>query len=368
MKANNIIFALAVLLTAGCQQTPKDEPSGEDISFGIAVSGASESTRAGVSTASTTATRAGAGGDLVTSVGELQAKSFGIFGYKYGDNASNAENVFSTTAPQEVYYTTEKLSKTDANGNAYTVDANTWTYDDRQKWQRSMHYKFRAYWPYTANVNRASTANYLAVQYLQNENYDLMVAYSTRYPLTEGVGRVPMKFKHALAGLRFKFRYKVDASLVNISDAATSLHLKGLIPMGTLIYGKVQDTDTDSTLRWSTSPNNFDSTSELFSWTGSAEFSVGETTSDSFPATVFDGDNVVFAVPQTLSSASNLTTYVYFTTENGKDAVQKVAVPKTVLEAGKIYTFTLVVNGSSVTVNVDIEDWTETQANMDIYF
>ncbi len=368
MKANNIIFALAVLLTAGCQQTPKDEPSGEDISFGIAVSGASESTRAGVSTASTTATRAGAGGDLVTSVGELQAKSFGIFGYKYGDNANNAENVFSTTAPQEVYYTTEELSKTDANGNAYTVDANTWTYDDRQKWQRSMHYKFRAYWPYTANVNRASTANYLAVQYLQNENYDLMVAYSTRYPLTEGVGRVPMKFKHALAGLRFKFRYKVDASLVNISDAATSLHLKGLIPMGTLIYGKVQDTDTDSTLRWSTSPNNFDSTSELFSWTGSAEFSVGETTSDSFPATVFDGDNVVFAVPQTLSSASNLTTYVYFTTENGKDAVQKVAVPKTVLEAGKIYTFTLVVNGSSVTVNVDIEDWTETQANMDIYF
>lgn len=356
MKANNIIFALAVLLTAGCQQTPKDEPAGEDISFGIAVSGASESTRAG------------AGGDLVTTVGELRANSFGIFGYKYGDDASDVENVFSTTAPQEVYYTTSALSKTDASGNAYTVDANTWTYDDRQKWQRSMHYKFRAYWPYTANVNRASTANYLAVQYLQNENYDLMVAYATRYPLTEGVERVPMKFKHALAGLRFQFRYKEDASLVNISDAATSLYLKGLIPSGTLIFGKVQDSDTDNTLRWNTSPDNFDSTRELFSWTGSKKFSVGATTSDNTPATVFDGDNVVFAVPQTLSSASNLTTYVFFTTENGNDAVQKVAVPTTVLEAGKIYTFTLVVNGSSVTVNVDIEDWTETQANMDIYF
>ena len=365
MKANNIIFALAVLLTAGCQQTPKDEPAGEDISFGIAVSGASESTRAG------------AGGDLVTTDGELRAKSFGIFGYKYGDDASVVENVFSTTAKQEVYYTTSELSKTDASGNAYTVAANTWTYDDRQKWQRSMHYKFRAYWPYTANVNSGSTANYLAVEYLQNENYDLMVAYATRYPLTEGVGRVPMKFKHALAGLRFKFRYKKDDSLVNISDAATSLYLKGLIPMGTLIFGKVQKSDTDSTLCWSTSPDNFDSTRELFSWTGSKEFSVGEDTSKNYPATVFDGDNVVFAVPQTLSETEKYDgvdvvvrpTYVYFTTANGNDAVQKVAIPNnTVLEAGKIYTFTLVVNGSSVTVNVDIEDWTETQANMDIYF
>ena len=357
-KTQYTILALAVLLSAGCQQTRVDEPEGEYISFGTAMTGAKETTRSG------------AGSTMIDSDSELQAQPFGIYGYKSVDDKSNFVNVFSTTAAQKVYFTTTAIT-----GQA---NANTWTYDDRQKWERAMHYRFRAYWPYTANVNVASTANFLAVEYHNIEDYDLLLAYSTRCPLTDaaGVGRVPMEFKHALAGLRFKFRFKEDEKFTNITDYATGLYVQGLIPSGTVIYGEAQETDTPETMRWNISTGNYDSTTKFYNWTGSEKFGVGATTANKTIATAFDNDKMVFIVPQTLSETEKHNgedvvvrpSYVYFTTQSGGSTVQKALIPTTRLESGKIYTYTLVVNGSSVTLNVDIEDWTETQANMDIYF
>ena len=355
-----IIFALAVLALAGCRQTPVEEPEGDYISFGPTAVNASDAS-----------TRDGAGSTLIDSAAELQEHPFGIYGYKSTDDVT-FENVFSSYAAQEVYYTTSALSKTDSKGNAYTVDANTWTYDDRQKWDMGKYYRFRAYWPKDkADINTSSTAKFLAITYKQVEDYDLMVAYTTRYPLTEGVDRVPMKFQHALAGLRFKFRYKKVESLKNVSDKATSLYVTGLNLTATLIYGKANENDDVTTLRWNIGDNIFDSTTHLFSWTGSETFSVGDDIDNPTVATVFDkNDHVVFAIPQKLNAkGSSNVSYIHFTTDSGGTAVQQVKFPEdTVLEPGKIYTFTLVISDSSVKVNVDIEDWTEIQSNVDIYF
>ncbi len=366
MKVQNIIFTLAVLLAAGCQKTVVDDQTGEDISFGPSLTAVKESSGSRASSGSP-ATRSGAGSTLIDSDTELQAQPFGIYGYKSLDEKT-FQNVFSTTAAQKVYFTTTEIT-----GQA---EANTWTYDDRQKWHKAMHYRFRAYWPYTANVNIASTANYLAVEYHNIEDYDLLLAYTTRYPMTEGTKRVPMNFKHALSALRFKIRFKEDEKFTNITDKFTGLYVQGLIPSGTVIYGKAQETDALTTMRWNISTGNFDTSTKFFSWTGSEVFGVGSTIADKTIATAFDNDQAVFCVPQTLSETEKHNgeevvvrpSYVYFTTESGGSTEQKALIPTTKLEAGKIYTFTLVVNGSSVTINVDIEDWTETQANMDIYF
>jgi hypothetical protein len=367
MRFRTIILALtASLALAGCHRAEIAVPDGIDIAFSSSLRSA-EQLSDGQSGSSSAATKTGS--TLIDTDSELQGQAFGIYGYKSVDDATDLVNVFTSTAAQKVYYTTSALTWTDANGNSHTVAANTWNYDDHQKWERAKHYRFRAFWPYTANVNTASTAKFLAIEYRQVEDYDLLVAYATRYPMSEGVGRVPMTFKHALAGLRFKFRFKEDDKLVNISDQATSFYVTGLFLSGTLIYGEANTTDTAETIRWNIGTNNFDSTTQLFSWTGSETFAVGATKDDKTVATIFDDpDRVVFAIPQTLSEYSYRETYAHFTTRDGGTAVQNAKIPKTTLEPGKIYTFTFVISGSSVKVNVDIEDWTETQSNIDIYF
>ena len=371
-----IIFALAALTLAGCRQTPVEEPEGDYISFGPTAAASAQDTRSG------------AGSSLVEEDTELQASSFGIYGYKSNDDKKGFVNVFTTTSAQEVYYTATELTQTNTAGITWTAPAGTWTYNDRQKWERKKYYRFRAYWPYDkANINKASTAKFLAVEYKQGEDYDLMVAYATRCPAIDktdkdptGTRKVPMQFHHALAGLRFNFKFK--DGLTNVSDVVTGFYVKGLYLSGTMIYGEANEDDKAETLRWNVGSNNFNSDDKVFSWTGTSDesdsdcriFSVGSTSDDKTVATVFDNDKVVFAIPQTLSEYDYRPTYVYFTTKSGGDTVQSAKLWDSTnkegikLESGKIYTFTLVISGSSVKVNVDIEDWTETQSNIDIPF
>ena len=342
-KYGIIISALAVLTLAGCRETPPEEPEGDCISFGAAAATSAQDTRS----------------TLINTASELQGQAFGVYGKKSEDDSTNFENVFGSSAAQKVYYSTS-----------------AWTYDNLQKWERWKHYRFRAYWPYTANVNTASNAKFIGVEYKQVENYDLMVAYATRCPLEDGTTEDPtgtrvvrMQFHHTLAGMRFKFKF--DANLRGVSDYATSLYVTGLYSAGTMIYGESNKGDKAETLRWNINEENaFDKTSHFFDWSGSKDFGI-DSNGNSTEATVLDDpDHVGFVIPQTLSDSEyERETLIHFTTSSGGTAEQSVKIPKNLkLEPGKIYTFTLVIKGSSVKVNVHIEDWTETQSNVDIYF
>ncbi len=356
-------LALAALAAPGCRQSCPDVPESEWISFGTqTVSAASNSAKGTDSAKGAAAPATRTGSTLIDTDAELRAQAFGIYGYKSLDDMTNFENVFTTDAAQKVYFTTTAIT-----GQA---EANTWTYDDRQKWETAKRYRFRAYWPYTADVLTGSSSNFLAIEYKQLETYDLMVAYATRYPLkdAEGVNRVPMQFHHALSGLRFRVRFKESPTIVNVTDYVTGLYVTGLNTSGTLIYGEASSSDTATTLRWSIGSGTFDSATHFFDWSGSEKFAVGATVSEVTIASVFDGsDKVVLTIPQTLSSSDSRQTLVHFSTQTGGSAVQRVKIPQTTLEAGKIYTYTLIVSESGVTVNVKIEDWTETQSNVDIY-
>lgn len=287
----------------------------------------------------------GTGMTLVKTEGQLQASGFGIYG-SYTSDGNTTLNVFSGTDAVRVYY----------DGSA-----SAWKYDDRQPWLRTMHYRFRAYWPYykadgstRVDVSHNSNASQFVVTYRLSDNFDLLVATATRYPITEGTGTVIMPFRHALSALRFKIRFKADDAAAEKSDVLTSFHLKGLNVVGSLSYGDATGAEPER-MHWITSV--FDSESELFRWDGSKTFTDSET------ATVYDEDGVVFVIPQSIGKDS---CFAHFKTRNGNGADNTVSLPADTFEPGHIYTYTFVVGTSSVDVKVDIQDWDEVQSNIDI--
>lgn len=369
------LLVLVVCLFSGCYKSvvPKEhETENEDyISFGGKADGDYD-VKSGDGTTP----------NLVTTE-LLKNESFGIFGYKSFNDETGFTDVFSSSNAQKVSW-----------DKTLNENKGAWTYEPKQKWTRSMHYRFRAVWPYKPeNIQTGSSANCLSVTYSSFvEDYDLMVAYATRWPLKDGVERVTLNFKHALAGLRFKIKF---ADSVTESDKLTNFYITGIYPLGQLFYGfgleangtKVNEGGTetgatkvdDGLILWKCSDNTF-SVSPQFHWqstqTGEAAKPFGgdshavanvyftETPAGTTGATSADGAALI--VPQTLSSKDGMETYVNFYTENGGSALHKAKLPYTILDPGKIYTFTLTINGPQITINVDIQNWKEINSNIDI--
>ena len=312
----------------------------------------------------------------------LKEKPFGVFGYKSFDDKTGFTNVFSTDTAQKVSW-----DKT-LNDNK-----GAWTYKPKQKWVRSMHYRFRAVWPYKPeNIQAGSSANCFSVTYSSFvEDYDLMVAYATRWPLQGDVGSVTLNFKHALAGLRFKIKFKDG---ITESDNLKEFYITGIYPHGQLFYGfglnasVTKDgeggTETGTTkvddglIVWKCGDNAFNSTTPQFHWQSTqtdlkpfggesqaaANVYFTENSAGMTVGKVVDGAALI--VPQTLSSEPGMETYVNFKTENGGSALHKAELPKIELKPGKIYTYTLTINGPTITINVDIQDWKAINSNIDI--
>ena len=370
----SVLLVLVVCLFSGCQKSvvPKEhETENEDyISFGGKADGDYD-VKSGDGTTP----------HLVTT--ELLKKdSFGVFGYKSFDDKTGFTDVFSSSNAQKIFWN-ETLNE----------NKGAWTYDEpKQKWTRSMHYRFRAVWPYKPeNIQTGSSANCLSVTYSSFvEDYDLMVAYATRWPLQDGVDRVTLNFKHALAGLRFKIKFKDG---IKESDNLKEFYITGIYPHGQLFYGfgleangtKVNEGGTetgatkvdDGLILWKCSDNTF-SVSPQFHWqstqTGEALKPFGgdavanvyftENTAGTTGGKIVDGAALI--VPQFLSSEPGMETYVNFYTVNGGSALHRAKLPKIELKPGNIYTFTLTINDPQITIKVDIQDWKAINSNIDI--
>lgn len=349
---------LSLILSAGCAKTsPAEDGDAALIDF----------------SSSAPVTRAGAGDTITDTDEKLRLQSFGIFGSKHLSGSSTLQNVFLSDAAQEVGWGTE---------GSGTSAQQCWTYAPKRKWEMAMEYRFRAYWPYTAEINPSSDASRLAVEYKSTaEQYDLLVAHTTRSPRTEGTGAVKMQFHHALSALRFRFRYKDEPQTKGLTDYVTEFYLTGIYTVGTLMYGyfgldaiggpteadvPLTGDDPYEKIEWYKSSNTFDSTSELFHWSGERRFHAADKATDQDEtASVFDGDGLVFIVPQTLSEGSRKTC-ANFKLKGAGDALHTVALPTEELQHGKIYTFTLVISSSYVTIDINIKDWDEIQSNVDI--
>lgn len=348
------LLALAVCLFSGCEksatQKVTDDLENDYISF-----------RGGTSDGYAVKSEDGSTPTLATT-DILKTEPFGIFGGKSYDGTTNFSSVFQTDRAQVVEWKKEGTTE-------------KWTYDPKQKWERAMHYRFRAVWPYVErNVKANSSANLLSVTYHSlNEDYDLMVAYADRYPLDQGVGAVNLEFKHALAGLRFIVKYSDNAQNKE-ADAITEFYLTGIYSQGQLFYGYAKADSGRESMIWDLSEYTFNVDTPQFHWlstqTGEAPKPFG--CADKLAANIYftktqDGtvDGAALIVPQTLTSMRG-NTYVHFRTKLGGKALHTVMLPTTPLEAGKIYTFTLSINETTITIDGKVEDWKKIYSNIDI--
>lgn len=352
-----LILAWLSILAPACRKDNAAD-AGESISFRADAQKAEDVSAQKAEDVSALGTRA-----TKTVSSNLTAAPFGVYGlYSSTKGAASGNNVFDSSAPLQVSFnTTTGLWEYTRTGTA-----------PKYYWKRNMYYRFRAYHPYTASVETGgSSADGIIINYrIIQDQYDLLVAFATRHPATdsEGTGRVPMNFRHALSALRFRvaFNKTVDEGT---TDVLTEFHLTGIQAAGVLSYTHASGDYLSPLITWSA--DAFDSSTSFYTSTTSRTFGVYNpgATSSVEPVDIFgssDADNVVFAIPQTCSDPRYGDTAVHFKTSGGGNADNTAVLPSIEWEPGKIYTYTLLIEKSSVKITVSIKDWNEVQSTIDI--
>lgn len=341
-----VLFVSAAVLLGSCTK-PQGEEHGTAIGFSTSTVSQVEGTKANHTGESTT-------------TATLKNKPFGVYGMYSVTDGGKGTNVFDFSSPVEVRYTTEG-SSTEKNWT-YTFSGSQ--YSAKKNWKRNMYYRFRAYHPYDATLlQSSSSADGIDIEYrILDDSYDLLLASAKRYPANDGYERVQMVFKHALCALKFKIAFKETVTPADYTDNIIHFYIKGLNAYGHLNYtgfGK------DATFNWS---GTFNSQDKLYEWTGNKTFGVKGTTVE--PTDILESTEYFFAIPQTCSDPANGPTSIHlFTKKSGGDNEidHTVNLQSLKWEAGKIYTYTLLVNKSDIEVSVTIEPWLTKQVPVDIY-
>lgn len=338
-KIRTALFVSVAVLLGSCTK-PQGEEHGTAIGFSTSTVSQVEGTKSNHTGESTT-------------TATLQNKPFGVYGMYSVTDGGKGTNVFDFSSPVEVRYET--------NNWTYTFSGSQ--YPDKKYWKRNMYYRFRAYHPYDATLLQSSSSeDGIDIEYrVLDDSYDLLLASATRYPANDGYGRVQMEFKHALCALKFKIAFKETVTPATYTDNIIHFYIKGLNAYGHLNYtgfGK------DEVFDWS---GTFNSQDKLYEWTRDKTFGVK---GHKEPTDILDSNEYFFAIPQTCSDPANGPTSIHlYTRKSGGDNEidHTVNLQPLKWEAGKIYTYTLLVNKSDIEVSVTIEPWLTKQVPVDIY-
>lgn len=344
-KIRTALFVSAAVLLGSCTK-PQGEEHGTAIGFSTSTVSQVEGTKSNHTGESTTTET-------------LQNKPFGVYGMYSVTDGGKGTNVFDFSSPVEVRYTTEG-SSTEKNWT-YTFSGSQ--YSAKKYWKRNMYYRFRAYHPYDATLlQSSSSADGIDIEYrILDDSYDLLLASAKRYPANDGYGRVQLVFNHALCALKFKIAFKETVTPATYTDNIIHFYIKGLNAYGHLSYtgfGK------DEAFNWQ---GTFNSQDKLYEWTGDKTFGVKGHVE---PTDILESTKYFFAIPQTCSDPANGPTSIHlFTRKSGGDNEidHTVNLKPLKWEAGKIYTYTLLVNKSDIEVSVTIEPWLTKQVPVDIY-
>lgn len=344
-RIRTVLFVSAAVLLGSCTK-PQGEEHGTAIGFSTRTVSQVEGTKSNHTGESTT-------------TATLKNKPFGVYGMYSVTDGGKGTNVFDFSSPVEVRYTTDIIS----NETNWTYTFSGSQYSAKKNWKRNMYYRFRAYHPYDATLlQSSSSADGIDIEYrVLDDSYDLLMASAKRYPANDGYGRVQMEFKHALCALKFKIAFKETVTPSDYTDNIIHFYIKGLNAYGHLSYtgfGK------DEAFNWQ---GTFNSQDKLYEWTGDKTFGVKGTVA---PTDILESNQYFFAIPQTCSDEANGPTSIHlFTRKSGGDNEidHTVNLPRLKWEAGKIYTYTLLVNKSDIEVSVTIEPWLTKQVPVDIY-
>lgn len=344
-RIRTVLFVSAAVLLGSCTK-PQSEEHGAAIGFSTSTVSQVEGTKANHTGESTT-------------TATLKNKSFGVYGMYSVTDGGKGTNVFDFSSPVEVRYTTEG-SSTEKNWT-YTFSGSQ--YSAKKNWKRNMYYRFRAYHPYDATLlQSSSSADGIDIEYrILDDSYDLLLASAKRYPANDGYGRVQMEFHHALCALKFKIAFKETVTPSTYTDNIIHFYIKGLNA-----YGHLNHTGfgADEAFNWQ---GTFNSQDKLYEWTGDKTFGVKGPVE---PTDILESNKYFFAIPQTCSDPANGPTSIHlFTRKSGGDNEidHTVNLQPLKWEAGKIYTYTLLVNKSDIEVSVTIEPWLTKQVPVDIY-
>lgn len=344
-KIRTALFVSAAVLLGSCTK-PQGKEHGTAIGFSTSTVSQVEGTKSNHTGESTT-------------TATLKNKPFGVYGMYSVTDGGKGTNVFDFSSPVEVRYTTDVIN----NETNWTYTFSGSQYSAKKYWKRNMYYRFRAYHPYDATLlQSSSSADGIDIEYhILDDSYDLLLASAKRYPANDGYGRVQMEFKHALCALKFKIAFKETVTPSDYTDNIIHFYIKGLNAYGHLSYtgfGK------DEAFNWQ---GTFNSHDKLYEWTGNKTFGVKGTAA---PTDILESNQYFFAIPQTCSNEANGPTSIHlYTRKSGGDNEIDHTVNLQLLkwEAGKIYTYTLLVNKSDIEVSVTIEPWLTKQVHVDIY-
>ena len=347
-------------LACSCSRNEQVDDPGEVIAFSIGAQDAPESRSTG--------------SVLVTNDNlKVDGSEIAVYGYHGGaSDYSGKTPVFETDGAKRVYY--------NSSGNAGKLN---WDYDyiagtNKVKWIRSDYYRFRAFYPYSllSKVNSSSNAEILALDYSLMENdSDLLVAYSTRFPAgdLEGVGPVELKFQHALSALKFV----VKKENTDVSEKIKEFYLTGLFQTGGLVYTSSDATQLNGTQTLNWIPSVSDEDNPVHHWIAADETKYKEIVSKG--VTVYgdgddedDNDGFVFAIPmngkyknedivKTLPKV-----YANFRTDKGGTVLHTAQLPDILWEPGKKYIYTITVKQATVSVVVTIKPWAIIEAGAEI--
>lgn len=303
-------------------------------------------------------------------------------------------------------------------GISATEDSPTgWDYmAENQYWELGGQYRFRAYYPQTAihdHVLPSSNATTFVINYNTTQlQEDLLVAYQPINTMQWNLAEpVPLKFRHALAGLRFQFQFEEG---LYETDRLTSCWLQNteardFTSVGLLAYGTEDPNNGNqynpNWLDWHESYNS-PVTEQMYYWKSTDGVTFTRTTSGNTVATAYtgtssegddflDNDGYVLIIPQ----QSEGTVELCFTTYEGGETVYRIPLPVktgtsmatqrannsydanstlilgsaveaegTDFVAGYLYNYTVTITKTNMNMTLGIAPWNDLKSTFDISF
>lgn len=236
-----------------------------------------------------------------------------------------------------------------------------WTYSPLKYWKRSGVYDFKAVYPYATSTLAGTSGKRLLVSHSITANHlDLLVASAQRDAATGNTAPVNLRFRHACAAVRFLFKKGSES----YDYSLYSFRLENLRIVGTLDM----TADTVTFDNWHTA--GMASAAEVFAWSAA-------TASDRKDIPVsydqYAGAQWYYMIPQTMAVAAGTArpsvTFSVIFNDEPTPVTTTLPLPASYTEGGqtvearwepgKIYTYYINLQPSTVAITVHVTPWDE---------
>ena len=305
-----------------------------------------------------------------------KGKAIGIWS-AYERNGEVTKNVLGEDGDVSLVY---KVNTQDDNYQG-------WTYGEKAVyWTHGAKYTFNAYYPKDAiQILPSSDINTFVARYnTVTTQEDLMLAFKEVSTVESApVNPVSLQLHHALAALKFQFRF--GDGFTEVNDTLTAFWLEntaeqGLCMQGLLKFGTEGDGEA---ITWDLENSAYAASgTPFYQWEDAEGLPI--TTSTDNMATVYttgsykDNNGWLLIIPQESDGTVNLC----FQTKNGGDVVHRVRLPlKTGVDKSgnkvdtgtwfapaRRYAYSLLITPTAVKVTLGIAGWNELDSSYDITF